>query len=325
MRRRDFLGVMASATATWPLVARAAQMPVIGFLSGRSFDDSRKVVEAFYNGLRDVGFVEGQNVAVDFRWTDSQYARLSEFAAEFVQRRVTVIVAVAAVQAIRAAKTATSTIPIVFVTGDDPVKLGLVASLNRPGGNLTGANAVTQGLEPKRLALLNELVPKGSVLAILVNPKNPAAEAQSKDAQAAARTLGHELQFLNASSIGEIDGAFEQLAGGGASALLVSADPFFNSRREQIAALSVRNKLVTFYQLREFTEAGGLMSYGPSIAESYRQAGVYAGRILKGEKAGDLPVLLPTKFDFVINLKTAKALGLTIPPGILAIADEVIE
>lgn len=327
MRRRDFLGALGGTAAMWPLAAWAQQsaMPVIGFLSGRSFDDSRKVVEAFYNGLRDVGFVEGQNVAVDFRWADSQYARLPEFAAEFVQRRVTVIVAVAAVQAIRAAKTATSTIPIVFVTADDPVKLGLVASLNRPGGNVTGAYLENIGLGPKRLALLNEFVAKGSVLAMLVNPTNPATEAQAKDAQAAARTLGHDLQILSASTISEIDGAFEQLARGGANALLVGSDPFFNSRRERIVALSARNNLVTCYYVREFAEAGGLMSYGPSIAESYRRAGIYAGRILKGEKPGDLPVLMPTKFEFVINVKTAKALGLEIPATVMALSDDVIE
>ena len=326
MRRREFISLLGAATA-WPLAARAQQstMPVIGFLSGRSSDDSRKVVAAFNKGLREIGFVEGQNVTFDFRWADGQYDRLAEFAAEFVKRRVAVLVAVGAVQAIRAARTATSTIPIVFVTGDDPVKLGLVASLNRPGGNVTGAYLENIGVGPKRLALLNEFVGKGSALAMLVNPTNPSTEAQAKDAQAAARTLGHELQILSASTISEIDGAFEQLARGGANALLVGADPFFSSRREQIVALSTRNNLVTCYYFREFAEAGGLMSYGPSIAESYRQAGVYAGRILKGEKPGDLPVLMPTKFEFVINVKTAKALGLTISPGVLAIADEVIE
>lgn len=326
MRRREFISLLGAATA-WPLAARAQQstMPVIGFLSGRSSDDLRKVVAAFNKGLREIGFVEGQNVTFDFRWADGQYDRLAEFAAEFVKRRVAVLVAVGAVQAIRAARTATSTIPIVFVTGDDPVKLGLVASLNRPGGNVTGAYLENIGVGPKRLALLNEFVGKGSALAMLVNPTNPSTEAQAKDAQAAARTLGHELQILSASTISEIDGAFEQLARGGANALLVGADPFFSSRREQIVALSTRNNLVTCYYFREFAEAGGLMSYGPSIAESYRQAGVYAGRILKGEKPGDLPVLMPTKFEFVINVKTAKALGLTISPGVLAIADEVIE
>jgi putative ABC transport system substrate-binding protein len=327
MRRRNFITLLGGAAAAWPLAARTqpSAMPVIGFLSGRSLDDSRKVVEAFYNGLRDIGFVEAQNVAVDFRWADGQYDRLPEFAVEFARRRVALIVAVGAVQAIRAAKTATSTIPVVFVTGDDPVKLGLVASLNRPGGNVTGSNLVNMGLGTKRLALLNEFVAKGSVLAMLLNPTNPASEEQSKDAQAAASTLGHDLQMLSASTASEIDGAFEQLARGGASALLVSADPFFNSRREQIVALAARNNLVAFYHFREFVEAGGLMSYGPSIAESYRQAGVYAGRILKGEKPGDLPVLIPTKFEFVINVKTAKTLGLEIPATVMALSDDVIE
>jgi putative tryptophan/tyrosine transport system substrate-binding protein len=327
MQRRNFITLLGGAAAAWPLAAHAQQpaMPVIGFLSSRSPGESEAVAAAFRRGLAEAGYVAGQNVAIEYRWTDGQYDRLPELAAEFVQRRVAVIVAVGAVQAIRAAKTATSTIPVVFVTGDDPVRLGLVASLNRPGGNVTGSYLVIMGLGTKRLALLNEFVVKGSALAMLVNPTNPATEEQSKDAQAAASTLGHALQMLSASTASEIDGAFEQLARGGASALLVSADPFFNSRRAQIVALSARNNLVTFYHFREFAEAGGLMSYGPSIAEGYRQAGVYAGRILKGEKPGDLPVLLPTKFEFVINIKTAKALGLEIPAPVMALSDDVIE
>ena len=236
-----------------------------------------------------------------------------------------VLVAVGAVQAIRAAKTATSTIPIVFVTGDDPVKLGLVASLNQPGGNITGSTLENTGAGTKRLALLNEFVAKGSALAMLVNSTNPTSLAESKDTQAAARALGHELQILSASTADEIDGAFEQLARGGVSALLVGADSFFNYRREQLVSLSARNNLVTCYFFREFAEAGGLMSYGPSIVESYREAGLYAGRILKGEKPGDLPVLAPTKFEFVINVKTAKALGLEIPAAVMAISDDVTE
>ncbi len=326
MKRREFIMALGGA-GTWSLVARAQQsgVPVIGFLSGRSSNDSQKVVAAFYRGLGETGFVEGKNVSLDFRWADGRYDRLPEFAAEFVQRRVAVLVAVGAVQAIRAAKNATSTIPIVFSTGDDPVKLGLVASLNRPGGNVTGSPLENIGAGTKRLALLNEFVAKGSALVMLVNPTNPSTEAQTKDAQAAARALGHELQILSASTADEIDGAFEQLARGGVSGLLVGADPFFTYRREQLVSLSARNNLVTCYFFREFAEAGGLMSYGPSIVESYREAGLYAGRILKGEKPADLPVQAPTKYELVINLKTAKALGLTVPDRLLSLADEVIE
>jgi putative ABC transport system substrate-binding protein len=330
IKRREFIALIGGAAASpmlAPLAARAQQpaMPVIGFLSGRSSTESQYLVAAFDKGLREQGFVEGQNVAIAFQWADGQYERLPGQAADLVRLRVVLIVAVGAVQAIRAAMAATSTIPIVFVTGDDPVRLKLVASLNRPGGNVTGASPVNQILEPKRLALLHEVAPKGTAIAMLVNPNSPSAETQSQDARAAARLLGRELQVFGAGAASEIDAAFAKLVQTGAGALMVSGDPFFSSRREQIIALATRHKVPALSYLREFAVGGGLMSYGPSFEESYHQTGVYAGRILKGEKPGDLPVMQPTKFDLVLNLKTARLLDLEIPATLLALADEVIE
>jgi putative ABC transport system substrate-binding protein len=326
MKRRDVLTLLGGAIAL-PFAAHAQQpaKPVIGFLSGRSSGESRVVVDAFRKGLGEAGFVEGQNVAIDFQWADGQYDQLPSQAAEFVRRQVAVIVAVGAVQAIRAAETATSTIPIVFNTGDDPVRLGLVASLSRPGGNATGASPVSQALEAKRLDMVHALAPKGTVIAMLVNPNNPAAELQSKEVQAAARTLGRELHVLSAGTASEIDGAFAKLAQSGAGALMVSGDPFFNSRREQIVALATFQKIPAIFHAREFAAAGGLMSYGPSIEDGYHQVGIYTGQILKGEKPADLPVIQPTKFNLVINLKTAKTLNIDVPLTLLALADEVIE
>jgi putative ABC transport system substrate-binding protein len=325
--RREFITLLGGAAAAWPLAASAQQpaTPIIGFLSGRSATESQYLVAAFDKGLRETGFVEGQNVAIAFQWADGQYERLPGQAADLARLRVACIVAVGAVQSIRAAMAATSTIPIVFVTGDDPVRLKLVASLNRPGGNVTGASPINQILEPKRLELLHEVTPKGAAIAILVNPNSPSAEAQSQDARAAAHLLGRELQVLGAGAASEIDAAFAKLVQTGAGALMVSGDPFFSSRREQIVALATRYKVPALSYLREFAVEGGLMSYGPSFEESYHQTGVYAGRILKGEKPADLPVIQPTKFDLVLNLKTARLLGVEIPPKLLALADEVIE
>jgi putative ABC transport system substrate-binding protein len=325
MRRREFLGVLGGAAA-WPVVTHAQQaIPIIGFLSGRSSGESRIHIAAFQDGLSEAGFVEGRDVAIAFQWADGQYDRLPGQAADLVRLRVASIVAVGAVQSILAAKAATATIPIVFITGDDPVKLGLVTSLNRPGGNVTGAIPISQSLEQKRLTFLDALVPKGAAFALLVNPNSSSVEIQSHEAEAAARTLGREIHVLRTGTAGDIDGAFGILAQRRVLALSISGDPFLVSRREQIIALAAGLKILDLYSVREGAADGGLMSYGPSFPSSYRQVGVYTGRILKGEKPGDLPVLQPTKFELVINLKTAKALGLTIPPTLLALADEVIE
>ena len=326
MKRREFITLIGGAAA-WPLATRAQQpaVPVIGFLSGRSANESQYRVAAFDKALRGAGFIEGQSLAIEFKWADGQYDRLPGQAADLVRRPVEVIVAVGAVQAIRAAKAATSSIPIAFVTGDDPVALGLVASLNRPGGNVTGISPISQALEAKRLEILHELVPKSTTIAMLVNPRNPAADMQSQEATAAAQSLGRTLHLIRAASVSDIDAAFSNLVQSGDGALMVSADPFFNSRRDQIITLAVHHKILDFYTAREFASAGGLMSYGPDIANSYQQAGGYAARILKGEKPGELPVLQATKFELVINLKTAKALHHSIPDRLMALADEVIE
>jgi putative ABC transport system substrate-binding protein len=275
--------------------------------------------------LREVGFVEGQNVAIEFRWAEGQYDKLPAQAADLVQRRVNVIVAVGAVLAIRAARTATSSIPIVFVTGDDPVRLKLVTSLSRPEGNVTGVTPLAQQIESKRLSILDQLLPKSAKIAVLLNPNSPGAGVRSNEIEAAARTLGRQVDLLSAGSAGEIDAAFAVLAAHGDGGLMIGGDPFFNSQRDQLVTLAARRKMPTLYFAREFIEAGGLLSYGASIAVSYRQAGVYVGRILKGEKPADLPVQQPTKFELIINLATAKALGVTVPPLLLAQADEVIE
>jgi putative ABC transport system substrate-binding protein len=327
MKRRQFITLLGGAAAAWPLVARAQQaaMPVIGFLSGRSSDESRSLVAAFRNGLREVGFVEGQNVSIEFKWVGGQYDRLPSEAADLVHRPVALIAAVGAVPAIQAAKRASSTIPIVFVTGDDPVRLGLVASLNRPGANVTGVSPLNQQLEAKRLAILHEFVPKTVAIAMLVNPNNPRADFQVKEIDAAASTLGRQYHVLKASTASEIDDAFSILVQRKAGALLLGGDPFLSSQRDQLVALAARHRIPTLYHDLAFAEPGGLMIYGTSIPDSYRQAGVYAGRILKGEKPGDLPVMQATKIVLVINLKTAKALNLELPPTLLALADEVIE
>jgi putative ABC transport system substrate-binding protein len=327
MRRREFITFIGGAVATWPLAARGQQpaMPVVGHMSGRPSAEAQYLVDAFERGLREGGFVIGQNVAIEFRWADNQYDRLPTQATDLVGRQVALIVASGAVQAIQAAEAATSAIPIVFVTGDDPVRLGLVASLNRPGGNVTGITALTQSMEAKRLDILHQLVPKTAAVAMLVNRSNPSAALQLKESTDAARTLGRQLDILDVANTADIDSAFSILTQHGDGAVTIIADPFMNSHRDQLVALEARYKLPTLFYTREQVAAGGLMSYGANFTEAFAQAGGYAARILKGEKPDDLPILQPTKFEFIINLKTAKTLGFEIPPTLLALSDDVIE
>jgi putative ABC transport system substrate-binding protein len=327
LRRREFITLLGGAVAAWPRVVRAQQstMPVIGFLNSLPPEPMAHLVVAFRQGLGETGYTEGGNVAIEFRWADGRYDRLPAMAADLVSRRVVVIVAGGGEPAGLAVKAATSTIPIVFAIGADPVKVGLVASLNRPGANVTGVTLLTGSLVAKRFGLLRELVPRATTLAMLVNQALPTTETQVTDAQEAARTFGLRIHVLNASNESDLDVVFATLAQLHADALLVSSDPFLNSRRDQIVALVARQAVPAIYEWREFAAAGGLMSYGTNLADTYRQVGVYTGRVLNGAKPADMPVLQPTKFEFVINLRTARALGLTIPSGMLAIADEVIE
>jgi|SRR5579864_5868794 len=326
MRRRKFLTLVGGAAAAWPLAARAQQeMPVIGYVSGRSAGEAQYLVTAFEDGLHEGGFRVGQNIGIEFRWADGQYDRLPAQTADLVARRVALIMASGAVQAIQAAKAATSTIPIVFVTGDDPVKRDIVPSMNRPGGNITGVSVLTQQMEAKRLEILTQFAPKSAAIAMLANKSNPSAAQQLQDAADAARALGRELDILYVANADDIDHAFSTVVQNGDGALAITGDPFMNSHREQLVALAARYKLPSLFYSREAVAAGGLMGYGASFTESFHQVGLYAARILKGEKPGDLPVLQPTKFEFIINLKTAKAFGLTVPPNLLALADEVIE
>jgi putative ABC transport system substrate-binding protein len=327
MRRRDFIALLAGAAAAWPLTARAQRqsVPSIGFLSTRSPGEAAPFTAAFRQGLKEIGLVEGENVTLDFRWANLQYDRLPALATDLIRNRVTVIAAVGGIHSGLAAKAATSTIPIVFVSAGDPVEFGLVPSLSRPGGNITGISMVTVALAPKRLELLHESVPPPGAIAMLVNPTSPYLGPETKDVQAAARTLGREVRVFNARAEREIDAAFATLVQQRAAAVLVSGDPFFDSQRDRLVALATRHAVPAIYQWREFATIGGLMSYGSSITDAYRQAGVYTGRILKGSKPADLPVIQPTKYELVINLKTAKALGLTIPPSVLLRADEIIQ
>jgi ABC-type uncharacterized transport system substrate-binding protein len=328
MRRRSFITMLGGAVAAWPLAARAQQpaMPVIGFLHAASAETSAYRVAAFRQGLKETGYVEGQNVAIEYRWAEGRYDRFPELAAELVRRQVSVIVTPGNPVAANAAKAATSVIPIVFAVGADPVKLGLVANLARPGGNLTGINFFVTELAAKRLGLLRELLPTAARIAVLVNPNNRAtAEATVKDVQAAADGLGLKVHILNAETISEIDAAFANLVRERADALFVAGDGFFNSRRVQLAMLAVRHLVPVTFTTREYAEAGGLMSYGTSFADTDRQVGIYAGRILNGAKPADLPVVQSSKFEFVINLQAARMLGLEVPPTLLARADEVIE
>jgi putative ABC transport system substrate-binding protein len=301
-------------------------MPVIGLLSSASAGSWAYQLNAFRQGLSETGYIEGQNVAIEYRWADGQYDRLPSLAIELVRRQVAVIVATGAGGfAAQAAKTATSTIPIVFSSALDPIKLGLVASINRPGGNATGFIQFAAVLEAKRLQLLHELVPNAAVIGVLVNPANPAAETQTTDVHTVARSIGRQIHVVTASSEGEFEVAFGSLVRQRIGGLLVAADPFFYSRHERLVALAARHAVPAIYEWREFAAAGGLISYGNSITDAYRLIGLYAGRILKGEKPADLPVVQPTRFELVINLKTAKALGLTVPNSMQLLADEVIE
>jgi ABC-type uncharacterized transport system substrate-binding protein len=326
IERRKFLATLGGAAAAWPLAARAQQpMPVIGFLSSLSEKDTPRIMAPFRQGLAEAGYAEDRNVAIEYRFAEGQFARLPEMAADLVRRQVAAIAAVSGTPAGSAAKAATATIPIVFAMGSDPVAAGLVGSLNRPGGNVTGATFYTVLLGAKRLELLRGLVPKATTIALLTNPKNPVSVVQRSDVEAAARTMGLQIRNYDVSSIGEIDAAFSTLARERPDVLYVGADVLFFTHRKELAALATRLGLPAIYGDRDVAEAGGLMSYGASRPEAYRQAGVYIGRILKGEKAGDLPVMLATKFELVLNLRTAKALGFEVPPMLLALADEVIE
>jgi putative ABC transport system substrate-binding protein len=325
LRRREFITLLGGA-ATWPLAARAQQppMPAIGFLHTRSPDAVRPLA-GFRRGLAESGYIEGQTATIEYRWAEGQYDRLPALAAELVRRPVAVLVAGGGEPSPLAAKAATSTIPIVFAIGSDPVKAGLVASYNRPGGNVTGINILTDTLEPKRFGLLHELVPQAATIGFLVNARYPSAESQVRDVREAARALTLKIHVLPAGTDSEIDAAFETVARERIPAIVVAGDPFFDTRRDKLVALAARHAVPMMFQFREYAEAGGLVSYGVDLTDAYRQVGVYAGQILKGAKPADLPVVQPTKFEFVINLKTAKVLGVKFSDNLLSLADEVIE
>jgi putative tryptophan/tyrosine transport system substrate-binding protein len=326
MRRRDFIKIISGSAAAWPLAASAQQpaMPMVGFMSARSPEDSVAVLAAFRRGLGEGSLIEGKNVEVQFRWAGGDFSRLPALAAELVNQRVAVLVAVGGEPSALAAKAATSTIPIVFAS-TDPVKAGLVASLNRPGGNATGVYILTTEVEAKRLSLLRDLVPGAAMFGVLVNPKYPRAAQQAQELAEAARKVGQSLVFANASTDAELDAAFATLTRQHVMAMLVMGDPFFDTRRDRIVAFAAQQKLPAIYEFREYAVAGGLMSYGPSFPEAYHQVGIYAARILSGAKPADLPVMQSDKFEFVINLKVAKTLGVTFSGNLLSLADEVIE
>jgi len=326
IKRREFITLLGGVAA-WPLAARAQQpaIPVIGFLHVGSPTPMTPQVEGFRKGLAETGYLVSQNLAIEYRWAEGHYDRLPALAADLVQRRVKVFVAGGGPQSALAAKAATLEIPILFVTGDDPVKYDIVASLNRPGGNITGAVFFNTALVAKRLELVRELVPTVDSIALLVNPNSVESEGETRDLQTAAQAVKKQITVLRAGNEGELDAVFANLVQPRTKAILVGSDPFLVERRDQLAALAAHYAVPTMYPQREFVAAGGLASYGTSVADAYRQIGLYAGRILKGEKPANLPVVQPTKFEFVINVTTAKTLGITIPPNLLAIADEVIE
>jgi putative ABC transport system substrate-binding protein len=327
LKRRDFMALLGGAAAAWPLSARAQQpaMPVMGFLSSRSPAEAASVLTAFRQGLGETGYFEGKNVTVEYRWAEGQYDRLPKLAAELVVRQVTVLAATGGEPSLLAAMAATATIPIVFTLGGDPVALGFVASLNRPERNLTGTTIFAAEMGPKRLEFIRQLVPKATAIGMLINPNYTTALAEVRGVQDAAHQLGIQINVLNASTESEINTAFANTIQQKANALIVGTDPFLLGQRDQLAMLAARHAVPAMYFLREFVQAGGLLSYGPDIRRGYRQAGVYTGYILNGTKPADLPVLLPTSFLLSINLKTAKTLGVTLPPMLLALADEVIE
>ncbi len=326
MRRRDFIKALGGGAAAWPLAAQAQRiaMPVIGYLAAGNQNSESRLVDAFVKGLREAGYEDGRNTKIEYRWADNQYDRLPSMAADLVRREVALIVATTT-PAVRAAKTATGAIPIVFTSIADPVQIGWVASLNCPGGNVTGATMLSVEMGPKLLELLHGAVPSARTMVLLLNPANPNAETQSRSIQQAALKLGLSLHVLNASTERDIDSAFAKSDELQADGLIIGHDVFFNAQMKQLAALAVRNKIPAIYTLSEFAASGGLISYGASRADAWRQAGIYVGRILKGERPAELPVIQPTTFELVINLKTAKSLGLTVPPALISRADEVIE